>query len=302
MPPKIKTIRRFNQRYKSFSFSELMTKADEEYLEATVEMDENGNVLSESKFDHIGELEERNSLSYSPEGKLLEHTLLFAMEDVTEKRSLVRDEKGKLLEEVKYYGDDSGERTTYEYNEKDLLTAIVEYDEEGGFVSREVIGYDAEGSMIERVKTDESGNLMDRMVFEKAEDSKVLQEKEFNPDGTLKSTTVITFNETGKEISSYQRTPDGKLITGVLTTYDDKGNVIERNYKDFYSKVVKYEYDEENRLITQELFDGSGLLLRKNMYEYDEAGNLLTEQTFEIDSSRGGKEKHFGTRYEYEFF
>jgi len=55
----------------------------------------------------------------------------------------------------------------------------------------------------------------------------------------LKSKTVIIFNEAGKEVSSSQRTADGKLISGVDSAYDEKGNVIERHYKDFYSKIVR---------------------------------------------------------------
>ncbi len=302
MSKKIKQVRRLNQRYKNFSFSELMTKADEEYLETLLEMDEQGNILSEAKFDREGELEEKNSLRYSPDGKLLEHVLFYAVDDFTEKRILHRDEKGRLLEEIKYYGDDSGERTTYEYNEKDLISRIMEYDEEGVFISREEISYDAEGSVVERSKTNDTGDLMERVVFEKAADSKNLLEKEFGDDGELKNITTISFNEEGKEISSHRSTPEGKLISGVVTSYDEKGNVVERHYKDFYSKRIKYEYDDANRMVAQELFDGSGLLLRKNIYEYDESGNLLAEQTFEMDNSSATKEKHFGTRYEYEFY
>ncbi len=238
MAEKIKTIRRFNQRYKTFSFSELMTKADEEYLEAVIEMDENGNVLVESKFDNQGELEERNTLRYSPEGKLLEHVLLFALEDVTEKRVLNRDDKGRLLEEIKYYGDDSGEKTTYEYNEKDLVSAIIEYDEEGELVSRESINYDESGSICERITDDSSGQLLQKLVFEKSGGTEVIEEKEYGNDGNLKTVTTMSFNSEGKEISSYQKTPDGKLITGTITTYDEKGNMIERRYKDFYSKSI----------------------------------------------------------------
>lgn len=302
MAKKIKLVRRLNQRYKNFSFSELMTKADEEYLESILEMDIAGNVIAESKFDKQGELEEKNSLTYTPDGKLIEHVLYYAMDDVTERRMLNRNEHGRLLEEVKYYGDESGERTAYEYNENNLISAIIEFDEEGTFISREDIKYDSEGSVIERIKSDETGNLIDRVLFEKANDNKVVLEKEFGSDGELKNVTTISFNEKGKELSSYQSTPEGKLITGVETTYDDRGNVVERHYKDFYTKSVRYEYDENDRMITQELSDGTGLLLRKNIYEYDESGNLLTEQTFEMDNSRGNKEKHFGTRYEYEFF
>ena len=61
MSAQIKTVRRFTQRYKNYSFSELMNKADEEFLELVVEMDSTGNILMKSKFDNEGELEERNS-------------------------------------------------------------------------------------------------------------------------------------------------------------------------------------------------------------------------------------------------
>src|SRR5436190_1798344 len=130
MSKAIKTVRKFNQHYKSFSFSELQT-AEDEYLESVIELDANGNVLLESKFDADGELEEKNSYQYESHGKLAEHILLFAAEDVTEKRIMTRDDKGRLLEEIKYYGDDSGERTTYVYNEKDQLTERKQLDEEG---------------------------------------------------------------------------------------------------------------------------------------------------------------------------
>ena len=61
MAQSIKTVRRFNQLYRNFSFSELMAKADEEFLESVTEMDAKGNIVEESKFDSSGELEERNT-------------------------------------------------------------------------------------------------------------------------------------------------------------------------------------------------------------------------------------------------
>ena len=76
--------------------------------------------------------------------------------------------------------------------------------------------------------------------------------------------------------------------------------MIRRNYKDFFSKTVHYTYDEQNRLTVQEMFDASGLLLKKNLYTYDDDGNLAAEQTYEIDTARGGRDKHFGARYEYD--
>src|SRR5204862_216347 len=139
------------------------------------QLDENGNTTVEEKYDSDGELEERNSFVFNANSKLLEHILLYAVEDVTERRLLNRDEKGRLTEETKYYGDDSGEKTAY-------------------------------------------------------------------------------------------------------------------------------VYDENDRCIMQELFDSNGVLLRKNMYEFDEEGNVIHETTYEMDTSRGGRDKHFETRYEYMFY
>ncbi len=297
----IKTVRKFNQHYKSFSFSELQT-AEDEFLESVIELDANGNIVSESKFDADGELEEKNSYQYESHGKLAEHILLFAAEDVTEKRILTRDDKGKLLEEIKYYGDDSGERTTYVYNEKDQLTERKQFDEEGEFQSQETFMYDEKGSLTEHKRLNKEGKTEEHHTFSKDDTDHTIAENEFNASGSLVSKTLSKFDDKGQELTSVQTTADGKLISDVTTTYDEKGNVLEKRFKDFYSKTIRYSYDENNRCITNELFDGNGILLRKNLYEYDEAGNVIAEQTYEMDTTRGGRDKHFGTRYEYELY
>lgn len=301
MTKAIKTIRRFNQHYKQFGFSDAQLKAEEEFLETVIDFDANGNVITESKFDSAGQLEEKNSYQYESHGKPVEHTILFAAEDMTEKRMFTRDDKGRLLEEIKYYGDDSGERTTYVYDDKDQLTERKYYDEEGEFQSHETFAYDEKGSLIEHKKLNSEGNIEEHRSFSHGDDRSVT-ENEFNPDGSLASKSVFKFDENGKEISSIQTTAEGKLISSVITLYDERGNAIEKQHKDFYSKTIRYTYDENNRCTATELFDASGMLIRKNLYEYDEEGNVTAEQTYEMDTSRGGRDKHFGTRYEYEFY
>ena len=301
MSKAIKTVRKFNQDYKSFNFSGIQNK-EEEFLESVIELDAQGNPLVESKFDEAGQLEEKNTYGYESNGKLTEHTLLFAAEDVTEKKILNRDEKGRLLEEIKYYGSDSGERTTYLYDSKDNLIERKYFDEEGEFQSHETFLYDANGSLAEHKRFNHQGKIEEHHTFEHNTPDHTVLENEFHPDGSLASKTVFTFDEKGKELSSLKTTTDGKLISGTTTVYDENGNVIERKFNDFYSKVLRFAYDENNHCITNELFDGNGLLLRKIMFEYDEEGNVIAEQTYEMDTTRGGRDKHFGTRYEYEFY
>ncbi|MBK7911164.1 MAG: hypothetical protein KBB38_00660 [Bacteroidia bacterium] len=302
MAQSIKTVRRFNQLYRNFSFSELMAKADEEFLESVTEMDAKGNIVEESKFDSSGELEERNTYRFGPHGKLEEHVLFYAVDDVTERRVLQRDEKGLLLEEVRYYGDDTGERLVYTYGDKDLLVSLKRYDEEGDFDYEESFSYDANDSLTMRERKRGGGVVVSRMRFSPEGEGTKLEEEEFDEAGKPVSTTVSVYNKDGKEVSSVQRNVQGKLISSVSSVYDEHGNILERKHQDFYSKITRFTYDEQHRLLTQELFDGSGLLLRKNVYEYDNDGRLLTEQNYEIDTSRGGRDKHYGSRYEYEYY
>jgi YD repeat-containing protein len=231
----------------------------------------------------------------------MSHTLLYAIDDVTEKKKMERNEKGLLISETKYYGDDSGEKTTYEYDEKENVTAIIKYDEESEFISREEIKYDEKGSLAERRTTDVNGNQISKIVFSPVVDNKI-EEQEFDEKNNLVSKTIIKFDDNSKEKSTVQTNPQGKLITRIDVTYDDNGNVIRRDYKDFYSKSVHYTYNEKNQVVSQELLDENGMLMRKNLFEYDDDGNVIAEQTYEMDTSRGGRDKHYGTRYEYEYY
>jgi hypothetical protein len=301
MPKKIKNIKRYNRNFKNFNFSNPELEAQEEYLETVIEMDANGNTLIEAKYADDNSMEEKNSYTYDANGKLLEHILLYAVEDVTEKRILKRNEKGKLITETKFYGGDSGEHTEYVYDDKDEIIERKYFDEDGVFISKEIFKYDDKGSLAEQIKHNSEDKIEERTTFKTLEDASI-EQCEWNGDGTLANKTIIHFNKDGKESASLQTTADGKLISKMDATFDERGNVTERKFVDFYSKTVRYTYDEHNRCIEQELFDGNGMLIRKNIYEFDEEGNLTAEQTYEMDTSRGGRDKHYGTRYVYEFY
>ncbi len=301
MSKKIKSIKKYNKPFKPFSFGNTEEVGEEEYLESEVEMDENGNLLTEIKYAEDGEMEEKNSFRYNPEGKLLEHTLLYAVEDVTERRMLTRNEKGLLLSEVKYYGDESGEKTEYAYDEKDNLIEKKYFDEEGVFTGKENYKYDDIGSLTEDIKYDAHDAIEEHSTFRKIDD-KTIEQVQYKPDGSVLTTTIIKFNDEGKELSSEQTTANGKLISAVTNVFDERGNIIEKHFKDFYSKTIRTEYDENNRQVMQELFDGNGMLIQKLMFEYDEDGNVIDTHTYEMDTTRGGRDKHFETRYEYGFW
>ncbi len=298
MSNKIQTIRRFHQEFKSFRYTDMTPVASSEYLEAVTEVDQNGNITIESKFDMDGELEERNTYTYDQLGKMTEHILYFAIDDVYEKRVLIRDDKGNALSETKYYGGEAGEKTEYEYATDGKIVGVRYYDEEGDFFQHEVLTYNEKRNPLERITYNKDDKKIQHITFLSDDQYKIIDE-EYDAKGALLSRTEIQLNENGKESKSFQTNAQGKVIASVENIYDDRGNVIRRVHKDFHPKTVKFVYDEQDRLIEQELFDGNGTLLRKNLYDYDDDGNMMSEQTYEIDSSRGGKDKHYALRYEY---
>jgi hypothetical protein len=301
MAGKIKSIKRFNQNYKNFSFAAPGELAEREYLDLIVKLDEKGNVIEEAKYSADETLEEKNSYSFNDQGKLMSHMLFYALDNVTEKRVLTRNAEGLLVEEIKYYGDDAGERTTYGYNEKNLVTRIERFDEEGDFAGCEEMSYDPAGSLSERITFDAERKILSKIRFSPPVENKV-EEIESDADGKIISKTMIQFDEKGKELSTVQTNPDGKLISSIRNVYNEKGNVVEKVYKDYYSKTFTYSYNDRDLLAVQELFDESGILLRKNIFEYDDQGNVVTEQSYEMDTTRGGRDRHHGLRYEYEFY
>ncbi len=295
---KFKTIKKYNQNFKNYNFSEDTPVAELEFLEMTIDFDTEGRVVSEIKFTEDGEMEEQNDYRYDANGKLIEHELYYALDEAREKVVLVRDEKGKLVSETKMYGDEKGAHVEFEYDSKDRVVAIVNYDDDGDFSSRETIEYNDAGGIVKRSTLGIDNKIVSEIKFVYLSDKQV-EETHYDEKGKMGNLTVTTFDDKGKEVNSVERNAQGKLISSMLNIFDDRGNVIEKIYKDFHSKKVKNEYDEKDQLILQEIFDTNGLLVKRNTYDYDEAGNIISEQNFEMDSSRGGRDRHFGTRYEY---
>ena len=54
---------------------------------------------------------------------------------------------------------------SFDYNEKDNISAIVQFDEEGIFISREEIKYDEKGSLAERCKYDADKKIISRITL-----------------------------------------------------------------------------------------------------------------------------------------
>lgn len=296
--PKLKHVRRYASLVRAFA-----SGIDEpaEYLESFIEFDNNGNTVKETKFLKDGSPEEISSFVYDDKNKLLENTLEYVPDEASEKRQLERDGEGRVIRETKFYGDMAGEHVEYSYDE-DRITEIKSFDEEGDYLTREEILYDDKKQLISRTVFDKDNAVQEKKEYRHADDGQAVEENIFDGKGQLQKTTLTRINADKKETDSVEKTGQGKLISATHTTYDAHGNVLERRIKDYFSKRHVFAYDEQNRCIEEALYDEHGTLLRRQQFDYDSDGRLLAEQSYEMDVTRGGRDKHLAVRYEYGYY
>ena len=292
-------VKRFAATYRSLAA--VTSEPASEYLEHLVEFDGQGNILKESKFFPDGKAEEISSYEYDSGGRMTGHLLEYVPDETSEKKVLERDGEGRITRETKFYGEFAGEHTEYVYNADGLITEVKSFDEEGDFSMREEIAYNDKKQIASRTLYDKDGKLSEKRVFTIADDGFSVEEEMFDQDGLLKASRTTRLSPENKETDVIEKTGQGKLVSATHSVYDANGNLIERHFKDYYSKVLKYTYDEQNRCISEELFDDHGTLLRRQIFEYDSEGRLVAEQNYEMDMTRGGRDKHQVLRYEYEY-
>lgn len=301
MVKKIKSVKRYNQYYKSYSFSKPDTEVAAEILDLESHFDEKGLLLGEIKYTEQGEPEEKNSYEYE-NGKLIFHKLEYLLDENSESQKLVRDANGRLTEEIKYYGNEAGERTEYFYFENGEVSGRKFYDEENNFTHRDEFTYNDKKQIISNISYDDGDKAGEKILVERSDDGLLTTETSYDASGKIVSINKLKLNAKLKEEEQLETNAGGKLISRTRFIYDENDLLIEKQTTDFYSKTERFTYNEKKQCTCVELFDQNGILIRKQLFEYDSENQIVSEQLYEMDRARGGRDKHVGTRIEYEFY
>jgi hypothetical protein len=74
-----------------------------------------------------------------------------------------------------------------------------------------------------------------------------------------------------------------------------------RRVRDFNTRLLRFEYDSLDRVLTEEIFDEHGNMVMRNTMDYDDNGFLTSETEFWLDTGRGTSHKNTVSRFEYDF-
>lgn len=299
-PKAIKILQKFSSPLQSI-FKTSDAASSGEVLSFYAEYDNRGLVLSERKYTLSGEVEEDHSYLYSEKGHLLEHLLAFPAEEVSERYVTERNEGGYPLVITKYYGDDPGERTFFEYNADNKPVNIRRTDADGEPESEETIIYNDKGLVSERaILSPSEGNR--KYIFSYNDKGWLTEEKELNADDKLIARLNLDYDDAGRELVSRKYNEADKLVTRIDSVYDELDRLVKRHSKGFYQRITLISYDEQGRVSEESLSDENGFVISRNRYTYDEEGRLADETIYETDLTRAGRDTHLLNRYQYEFF
>lgn len=279
------------------------TKSDAEaYVALSTTYNEKGMQLSETKFFEDGSIEEQHTFTYSDDGFLILHHVAIPEDNIEESFITNRDGEGLPLEIIKMYGEEPGERTTYEYGANKQPILITQYDADGELESTEKIEYNADNKLISRVvEAPNSDPSYRKVIFSYTSEGLLEKAEEFDANDKLLGSHVYSYDADGREIRLQQFNELNKRTADIVSEYDEDGLLIRKVSSGFYTRISNYNYDENGRLIEESYSDENGFVISRSSFTFNEAGTLISETVYETDLTRAGRDTHISYEYEYEY-
>lgn len=277
------------------------TTPEKEFLLQEITFNDKGSVLTDSKYNQQGELEERHIYEYNNKGSLINHLVEMPLDEVVEKFTHERNESDLLTEVTKYYGDDEGEKTFYEYNEKNIPVVIRYVDADGQPEMVETFFYNEKQEVVKKVVRSEYDEEQNKTHLYDFNDKGLLMKYSvLDQDENLLSETNYTYNNHDLEEHCVQLNSNGKKTLEIHTEYDENLRLTKKHTRGYYVRITTINYDEQGRVIEELLSDENNFVISRNAFQYDEKGRVAEEVLYETDLTRAGRDTHMIMRYEYE--
>jgi hypothetical protein len=212
------------------------------------------------------------------------------------------------------------------YNKKGDRIESIYYDLDGNIDLRESTSYESNGNKIEVVTQDSDGSVYISETYEYDNRGRVIEEILYNDKG-IQKTLKYKYNVLGrlKEKITYRKTgdEDNRLVYSyylngnlkkeclyldedeVLKTkkykYDDNSNCTEINeyFLTNPDGSTNFVYDENDRVIYEEVLDFRGDEIESFYYQYDDFDN---EIILEIKDYGSFNHTNLSYKYEYDFY
>ena len=266
------------------------------YSHSTYTADE--QLLTETRFNEEGEVEEKYENKYDEEGRLIEELTYLEGEEVAAHKTYERDDKGQVIKAFKHYQD--GEKDTIHYkrdNEGRLIekATIDSYDEEE---AREVIEY--EKDKVSRRRIFEYDELMLDESYEYDQEGNMVEHTKWTIEEE-DAKFINTFDASGKMIKALkQDLKKGKLLSRIEYHYDGERLTKVSEEHPYGTNITTLIYDEKGNPVEQVEVDQHGEINNKALRRYNENDDVVESEVF-INFHGRGIDQHYLLTYTHEY-
>lgn len=259
---------------------------EQEYTEAEITYNEEGNILTEKHFNSDGDLESAVENEYDEQGRPVSSAQYDESGELCQQNVFTYSEEGKLLKKSCFYGEGSPEYATVYVYEEGLLVREDSYNEDEFDFTEKSYEYDENGHVAVTVEYDEEGKVMYRTVDEYDDNGRLAQRLREEPQEHDSRTYVYAYDDQGNRVKELTYNFGGKLIAKSYFTYDVEGRMTEQEDEnlDTYRRTT-YQY-EGDKCVKVTQFDKDEAKIGWTEYEYDEQGNVTLLKNYIRDEVR----------------
>ncbi len=214
---------------------------------------------------------------------------------------VIRDKNNLLVEMVETAADGTKKTT------KPVSEFVVTFDDGSSYIQQNTETYDENGNLVGATTYGESGEIItwemrDGIKYQYIYSDELGEydiEKRTYPDGTVEIRTTIwtddgyeVRDEDGNVLETYTETYDEKAGEGHGVAKDANGKIINERFFDEEGRNTEYwyfdkdankvvvDYDYENKICHENVYDTAGNLIIERTY--DLAGRLVSEKKYEV--------------------
>jgi len=262
---------------------------DQEFISEIVNYDINGNIIDATSFYADGDVEGKVVTTYNEKNFKIEVATYVDNNDFAEKSVFVWDANDKLEREEICYADGSLSIRSYDKNDKDNSLTITLIDEDNELEEMEVLKFDVNKNLIEKISYDENKKIIGRLENIYDQNNLLIEKKEYDEKNKIVSSQKQFFNDNNNLIKRLTYNSQNKIVGSMLVTYDDFQRVVEQNMDNNYFIIV--EYDDQNNSQTEQRRLANGTIQWSRISKYNENKLLIQETGLEYSKT-----------FEYQFY
>ncbi|NLA24355.1 MAG: hypothetical protein GX879_05250 [Bacteroidales bacterium] len=240
------------------------------------EFDENGNLLSEIKYNKDGEITSRHYNIYNDKALLEKSEYVDNEHETSETHEYFYDDNGNLIKETTDFGQGFLSVFVFEKDFKNNQIRIIEQDEDDEIEETKVQTFDEDGNLLEEISYNDANKEILKTINIFDHNKRIIKKEEH--DLRYKTVQIHEYYYSNEGLLEGIKSVNkkGRLLNWVKIEYDENKRPTQQTSMN--GALISIEYDGDNKRKEKHL-DAGGNVVFESELELNEKGNVIVEHS-----------------------